>query len=286
VPRLTLGCKVAPACCVLSASAGARGRVPLPTAQLAANTGAVRAAVTMCGAAVTPGAPASGLRAVARGQPGRAVCAGAGGHLMTACIQRRAPRTRKRERVGFIDPASTIPGTDISVQDARNGGFSGGAILAGLRRQRIQGTSPCSRPNAGRRNMAYVLRKATKFSEAGEATGVAKAGKLSAGLFARLLAEGYAKLRAVGNRDVHDDSRNTTQPVGRNRRDLRRRSLSRRRGTSICSSSTSTTKTWRRLGSGSASTWMHSAGAAPASHRTWISRSREALRCRSGRSQL
>ena len=61
--------------------------------------------------------------------------------------------------------------------------------------------------------------------------------------------------------------------------------LSRRRGTSICSASTSTTKTWRRRGSGSASTWMHSAGTAPASHRTWVSRSRVVPQCRSGRSQ-
>ena len=61
--------------------------------------------------------------------------------------------------------------------------------------------------------------------------------------------------------------------------------LSRRRGTSICSASTSTTKTWRRRGSGSASTWMPSAGTAPASHRTWISKSREAPQFRSGRSQ-
>jgi hypothetical protein len=30
---------------------------------------------------------------------------------------------------------------------------------------------------------------------------------------------------------------------------------------------------------------MHSAGTAPGSHRTWISRSREAPQCRSGRSQ-
>jgi len=61
--------------------------------------------------------------------------------------------------------------------------------------------------------------------------------------------------------------------------------LSRRRGTSICSASTSTTKTWRRRGSGSASTWMHPAGTAPASRRAWISKSREAPQCRSGRSQ-
>jgi hypothetical protein len=164
-----------------------------------------------------------------------------------ACIPRRARRTRKRERIGFLDPASTIPGTDISVQDARDGRFSGGAMLADLRRQWIQGTGtgPWTRPNAGLRNMAYVLHKGTKFSEADEATGVAKADKLGPELFARLLAEEYAKLRAVSNRDVHDDSKNTTLPVGRDRRELRRRSFSRRRGKSICSTSTSTTKTWR-----------------------------------------
>jgi hypothetical protein len=52
--------------------------------------------------------------------------------------------------------------------------------------------------------------------------------------------------------------------------------LSRRRGTSICSTSTSATKTWWGRGSGSASTWVHRAGTAPASHRTGNSRSREA----------
>jgi anti-anti-sigma factor len=34
-----------------------------------------------------------------------------------------------------------------------------------------------------------------------------------------------------------------------------------------------------------AGTWMHSAGTAPASRRAWISRSREAPQCRSGRRQ-
>ena len=58
-----------------------------------------------------------------------------------------------------------------------------------------------------------------------------------------------------------------------------------RRGTSICSTSTSAAKTWRRRGSGSAGKWMYSAGTAPATHRTWISRSREAPQRRSGRSQ-
>jgi hypothetical protein len=62
--------------------------------------------------------------------------------------------------------------------------------------------------------------------------------------------------------------------------------LSRRRGTSICSRSTSPAKTWWRRGSGSASTWMHSAGTGPASRRTRLSRSREIPQCRSGRSQL
>jgi malate synthase len=59
------------------------------------------------------------------------------------------------------------------------------------------------------------LHKAAAFSEADEATGVAKGDKFSAELFARLLAEEYAKLRAASNRDVHDDSKNTTLPVAR-----------------------------------------------------------------------
>jgi hypothetical protein len=61
--------------------------------------------------------------------------------------------------------------------------------------------------------------------------------------------------------------------------------LSGRRGTSICSASASAAKTWRRRDSGSAGTRVYSAGTAPAAHRTWISRSREAPQRRSGRSQ-
>ena len=34
-------------------------------------------------------------------------------------------------------------------------------------------------------------------------------------LFARLLAEEYEKLPQAGNRDVHDDSKNTTLPIAR-----------------------------------------------------------------------
>jgi malate synthase len=59
------------------------------------------------------------------------------------------------------------------------------------------------------------LHKGAVFTEADEETGVAKGDRFSADLFARLLAEEYAKLRAASNRDVHDDSKNTTLPVAR-----------------------------------------------------------------------
>ena len=81
--------------------------------------------------------------------------------LMAARIQRRARRARDRRRIAFLDPAATIPGTDIAVRDARSGKFSGSEIPADLRRQWIQGTGPCTRPNApveqSLRNVAYAL---------------------------------------------------------------------------------------------------------------------------------
>ena len=81
--------------------------------------------------------------------------------LMEARIQRRARRARDRQRIAFLDPATTIPGTDITVQDARDGKFSGSDIPADLRRQWIQGTGPCTKPGApveqGLRNVAYAL---------------------------------------------------------------------------------------------------------------------------------
>ena len=81
--------------------------------------------------------------------------------LMAARIQRRARRARDHRRIAFLDPAATIPGTDITVQDARAGKFSGSEIPADLRRQWIQGTGPCTRPGApveqGLRNVAYAL---------------------------------------------------------------------------------------------------------------------------------
>ena len=81
--------------------------------------------------------------------------------LMAARIERRTARARERRRIGFLDPASTIPGTDITVKDAREGNFTGSDIPADLRRQWIQGTGPATKPNAsveqGLRNVAYAL---------------------------------------------------------------------------------------------------------------------------------
>jgi malate synthase len=81
--------------------------------------------------------------------------------LMAARIERRARRARDRQRITFLDPATTIPGTHINVQDARDGKFSGSDIPADLQRQWIQGTGPAARPGApveqGLRNVAYAL---------------------------------------------------------------------------------------------------------------------------------
>jgi malate synthase len=81
--------------------------------------------------------------------------------LMSARIQRRAARALGRQRIAFLDPATTIPGTDIKVQDARDGRFRGSDIPADLQRQWIQGTGPATKPGApvaqGIRNIAYAL---------------------------------------------------------------------------------------------------------------------------------
>jgi malate synthase len=81
--------------------------------------------------------------------------------LMTARIARRAARAQARERIGFLDPGATIPGTTIGVQAARDGHFDGGEIPADLTRQWIQGTGPAARPGVpvetGLRNVAYAL---------------------------------------------------------------------------------------------------------------------------------
>jgi malate synthase len=81
--------------------------------------------------------------------------------LMDARIGRRAQRAARRERIGFLDPDSTIGGTAITVRDAREGNFIGSEIPRDLQRQWIQGTGPAARPGAsveiGLRNVAYAL---------------------------------------------------------------------------------------------------------------------------------
>ena len=81
--------------------------------------------------------------------------------VMASRMHRRAERSRKRERIGFLDPASTIPRTSITVQAARDGAFDGAPIPADLQRQWIQGTGPAAKPRGSIeqsiRNVAYAL---------------------------------------------------------------------------------------------------------------------------------
>ncbi|MGD9646536.1 MAG: hypothetical protein AB7U73_12545 [Pirellulales bacterium] len=81
--------------------------------------------------------------------------------LMAARIRRRQQRAQNRERIGFLDPQSRIGRTDITVQDARDGKFTGSEIPGDLQRQWIQGTGPGARPNSpteqSLRNVAYAL---------------------------------------------------------------------------------------------------------------------------------
>jgi malate synthase len=81
--------------------------------------------------------------------------------VMAARIARRQTRSQQKQRIAFLDPASVIPRTQITVQDARNGAFVGSEIPADLQRQWIQGTGPAARPNARTeqsiRNVAYAL---------------------------------------------------------------------------------------------------------------------------------
>src|SRR5438105_4259564 len=67
--------------------------------------------------------------------------------LMQARLDRRLARSRRHERITFLDPAGVIPRTSIRVQDARDGKFAGSEIPADLQRQWIQGTGPAARPN-------------------------------------------------------------------------------------------------------------------------------------------
>ena len=81
--------------------------------------------------------------------------------LMEKRMQRRAQRAEQGERINFLAPSEKIPGTSITVQDARDGQFVGSEIPADLQRQWIQGTGPGAKPNASIessiRNVAYAL---------------------------------------------------------------------------------------------------------------------------------
>ncbi|WP_332368825.1 hypothetical protein [Spirosoma telluris] len=81
--------------------------------------------------------------------------------VMATRMQRRKARQQSKTRISFLDPQSTIPGTTIQVQDARDGNFEGGSIPPDLQRQWIQGTGPAAKPNApvenSIRNVAYAL---------------------------------------------------------------------------------------------------------------------------------
>jgi len=59
------------------------------------------------------------------------------------------------------------------------------------------------------------LHKGARFNEDDPATGVKAGARFDASLFERLLEEEHAKLRQAGNRDVHDDSKETTLPIAR-----------------------------------------------------------------------
>jgi malate synthase len=59
------------------------------------------------------------------------------------------------------------------------------------------------------------LHKRGRFTEPDAATGVAAGDPFTAELLERLLAEEYAALCAASNRDVHDDSKDTTLPIAR-----------------------------------------------------------------------
>ena len=81
--------------------------------------------------------------------------------VMASRIDRRAERFHHKKRITFLDPESYISGTNIKVQDARNGKFEGSIIPKDLQRQWIQGTGPAAKPNAplekSIRNIAYAL---------------------------------------------------------------------------------------------------------------------------------
>ncbi len=59
------------------------------------------------------------------------------------------------------------------------------------------------------------LHKKAAFTDGDTPTGVRAGDTITPELFGRLVGEEYAKLRAASNRDVHDDSKDTTLPIAR-----------------------------------------------------------------------
>jgi malate synthase len=59
------------------------------------------------------------------------------------------------------------------------------------------------------------VHKGARLTAADEAAGIKEGDPFTLELCHRLIAEEYEKLRAAGNRDVHDDSKNTTLPIAR-----------------------------------------------------------------------
>ncbi len=81
--------------------------------------------------------------------------------LMSKRYQRRNDRYSNKNRINFLNPEDIIQGTDIKVQDARDGKFEGGEIPHDHQRQWIQGTGPAAKPDStlesSIRNVAYAL---------------------------------------------------------------------------------------------------------------------------------
>ena len=59
------------------------------------------------------------------------------------------------------------------------------------------------------------IHKGAVLTEADAGTGCASGDPFTLELFGRLLEEEYAKLRKARNKDVHDDSKDTTLPIAR-----------------------------------------------------------------------
>lgn len=82
-------------------------------------------------------------------------------NLMNKRYQLREDRYKNKKRITFLRPDEIIPGTNLKVQDARDGKFEGGEIPHDLQRQWIQGTGPAAKPGspvkASIRNVAYAL---------------------------------------------------------------------------------------------------------------------------------